>query len=146
MHLTNSPVLRPSRLNDYMPSAVLDASPLSSLCDPYNGHAQDVSSQQPTQCYTRSRASELYAQQCLTNQVPYQHYHQPNNALSDQYTQQYTTQHMAPVLSSAETSVFVSDGICWNEVNLEKVSPDRFLAKNLPAGGHNWVYDCPLVV
>ena len=146
MHLTSSPVLRPSRFNDYMPSAVFDASSLSLLCDPYNGHAQDVSPQQPTECYARSWASELYAQQCLTNQVPYQHYHQPYNALNDQCTQQYTTQHMAPVLSSAETSVFVSDGICWNEVNLEKVSPDRFLAKNLPAGGHNWEYDCPLVV
>ena len=32
----------------------------------------------------------------------------------------------------------MSNGINWNKVNLEKPSPDRFLAKNLPAGGHTW--------
>ena len=69
---------------------------------------------------------------------PSNHHSQPYNASIDQYTQQYTTRHMSPVLSPSETSVFVSDGIRWNEVYLEKVSPERFLAKNLPAGGHNW--------
>ena len=137
-----------SGFNDYMTGAEPNGPSLSKPRDQYSRHAQRVSSQQPAPSYVQPMSCNS---QCHTYQVPYPHYrYLPYQSYNDQYIQQYiqqsTIKHMAPVLSPAETNVFVSDGIRWNEVNHEKVSPDRFLAKNLPAGGHNWEYDCPLVV
>ena len=116
---------QPASSYDYMTGAELDGHSLSTPCDQDSSHDQRVSLQQPTQCYAQSCTNELYAQQRLTNQVPYQHYqyqpNQPYNTYSAQYAQLYATQHTAPSVTHDENIVCVSDGLSWKEYNLENV-------------------------
>ena len=149
MHLTRSPVRKPSRCNTgvtgmfnaYMSGDEFGVPSLYTPCDRYSSSVQVVSSQQhtPYHVHPMSCTSQGPAPQSSPMDLPgpyNQHYpYQLYDALIDHYVQQCTTQHMTPVLSPDKNSVFVSDGISWNEVNLEKDSPDRFLAKNLLAGG-----------
>ena len=125
-----------SRFNDYTSGA---GPSLPRPCDQYSSHTQCVSSQQPAHSYPRSCTSQLSAEQSHANLVQYPYnQHQPYHANNNVYIQQYATQHMASEFSNDGNRVCVSDGYSWREYNQEKVSPVRFLAKNLPAGGHNW--------
>ena len=111
------------RDDDYMPGDVFDDSGLSMSFDQHPGCDPVLGSLCAPQTGSHSVqplpiASMQYAPQPHPNPDPLPY---PYLANINQYNQQYTTQHMTQVISPDENSVFVSDGLSWKQVNLEKI-------------------------
>ena len=112
-----------SRFNDYMTGEEFDVSSLHTPWGQFNGPDQGVSPQQLAPSHVQCMSDYMPQPSPIHDPYPYHPNYPcpPYHAYTDQYVQQCTTQHMAPMLSPAENRVLVSDGSSWRVYDLENV-------------------------